>query len=47
MPACAASVASVSGAGCPYSFPWPDEMTATDGSVASTRPGVVDDVDPW
>jgi hypothetical protein len=47
MLACAASVASVSGAGWPYSFPRPEEMTATDGSAASTSAGVVDDVDPW
>jgi hypothetical protein len=47
MPGRAASVASVSGAGWPYSLPSPDEMTATDGRVASSSPGVVDECEPW
>jgi hypothetical protein len=46
MPGRAESVDSVSGAGWPYSLPSPDEMTATDGRVASSKPGVVDEWDP-
>jgi hypothetical protein len=46
MPGRAASVARVSGAGCPYSLPSPDEMIATDGRMASTSAGVVDEFDP-
>ena len=41
-----ASVASVSGAGWPYSLSVPAEMMATVGRIASTSPGVVDDVEP-
>jgi hypothetical protein len=39
-------MASVSAAGCPYSFPSPEEMKATDGRVTSRRAGVVDEVEP-
>jgi hypothetical protein len=42
-----ASVASVSGAGCPYSLSMPDEMIATSGAAAARKPGVVDDAEPW
>jgi hypothetical protein len=40
------STASVSGAGCPYVFPSPDEMTATEGLTASSSAAVVELVDP-
>jgi len=46
IPGRAPSVARVSGAGCPYSLPAPEEMIATDGWMASTSPGVVDELDP-
>jgi hypothetical protein len=41
-----ARVASVSGAGWPYSLPAPDEITAMDGWVAASSAGVVDEVEP-
>jgi len=42
----AASVASVAGAGWPYSLPSPDEMIAAVGRMTSRRPGVVDEFEP-
>ena len=36
----------VSGAGCPYSLPSPDEMMAIDGRSAASSAGVVDEVEP-
>jgi hypothetical protein len=42
-----ASVARVFGAGWPYSLSVPTEMTATVGRIASRRPGVVDESEPW
>jgi hypothetical protein len=41
-----ARMASVSGAGWPYSLSSPDEMTATDGRTAARKAGVVEDDDP-
>jgi hypothetical protein len=42
----APSVASVSGAGCPYGLPVPDEMMAAVGRITSSSPGVVAEADP-
>jgi len=36
----------VSGAGWPYSLPVPDEITAAVGRIASSRPFVVDELEP-
>jgi hypothetical protein len=42
----AASLATVTGCGCPYSFARPAEMRATVGRVAASSPSVVDDSEP-
>lgn len=39
-------VARVSEAGCPYSLPSPEEMTAALGLMASTSAGVVEEFEP-
>jgi hypothetical protein len=46
MPGCDPRVASVSAAGCPYSLPSPEEMTAAVGRMASTKAGVVEEFEP-
>jgi len=45
-PGTLASVASVSGAGWPYSLSTPDEMIATSGAAAARNVGVVEDAEP-
>lgn len=46
MPDTVARADSVCSVGCPYSLPLPAEMTATDGRVAASKVGVVEEDEP-